>query len=515
MLFAGAGVVAALPADAYTAEPAVVATDNGSVRGAVTATGVAFKGIPYAAPPVGDLRWHAPQPAAKWSDTRDATKFAAECAQEAFPALNQPRITDEDCLYVNVYKPGGRVHDLPVMVWLHGGAFVQGSGNQFDGSSLAAQGVMVVTVNYRLGAFGFLGLTGLSQAAPDVKSGNYGLLDQQAALRWVQANAAAFGGDRQRVTVFGQSAGAESICAHLASPQSEGLFSRAILQSGPCGLVSTPLSKAEANGGKLAATAKCSGTDEVACMNKLSAAEVLDAVKNTDEVNGPEQVWGPTVGTPVLPTAPQQAISSGTYHKVPVVVGATANEGTVVVLIGFAGTPINEQTYPAILAGVFGGMAANIQREYPVASFQNNYGSALSAIMGDSTIDCPAFGMSMSFAQSTPTFAYEFADTTAPSIFPTPPDFPLGAYHGADALYLTSALPLNATQKKLSSTMLRYWTNFAKAPQADPNGRRTPQWQPFSAQAPSTLELATESVTNKTDFVARHHCAFWANPMAG
>jgi len=210
---------------------AIVRTDFGPVRGTVTSEYRTFQGIPYAAPPVGELRWRPPQPPERWSTPRDATTPGSRCPQLASAELGFPGSVDEDCLYLNVITPrSARPGQLrPVMVWVHGGAFLWGAGSDYDARRLAVGGdVVVVTVNYRLGLLGFLGHPSLEG------SGNFGLQDQQAALRWVRRNAAAFGGDPGNITVFGESAGALSVCAQLASPASGGLFHRAVMQSGPC-----------------------------------------------------------------------------------------------------------------------------------------------------------------------------------------------------------------------------------------------------------------------------------------
>ncbi len=225
---------------ALAQEPITVQTDKGPVVGRQAGAVRTFFGIPYAAPPVGDLRWKAPQSAAAWTNPRDASAFGNVCFQVATGMLEGEEQTkgkilgNEDCLYLNVYSPSSATPDsrLPTMVWIHGGAFIFGAGSEYDASVLAQKHrVVVVTLNYRLGSFGFLSLTTLKAESPDRASGNYGLLDQQAALRWVQNNIVAFGGDRGNVTLFGESAGAMSVCAQLASPAAAGLSHKAIIQS--------------------------------------------------------------------------------------------------------------------------------------------------------------------------------------------------------------------------------------------------------------------------------------------
>jgi para-nitrobenzyl esterase len=492
------------------ADRSVVVTDKGAVRGSVTDAGRAFRRIPFAAPPVGELRWRAPGPAAPWTGVRDATVPGPECAQAGSPELHQPRVTNEDCLYLNVYAPASRIPYRPVMVWFHGGGFTAGSANPYDGSALAGRGVVVVTVNYRLGAFGFLAHPALSGEDRRVGSGNYGTLDQQAALRWVRANAAAFGGDPRRVTIFGESAGGVSVCAHLASPLTGGLFSRAIVQSGPCNLLPRTLPDAEAAGERFATAAGCQGQPDLrACLRARPAGVVLDAM-------GDSETWAPTTGTPVLPVDPGSAIASGAYHRVPTMAGSNLDEGTIFAALTEAGgVPLNAATYPAVLAGLYGADAPRVQGRYPGSAYGEDYRLALGAVLTDSLFACPTWDLNRSLSRSTRTYGYEFADRTAPNLYGVTPGFPLGAYHAAELTYLFrfQGLPLDPAQRRLSDQMLSYWTRFAAG--GDPNGGPTPDWQPFRPAHPTVLTLDLRRadrghLTNGYGFDTRHRCAFWA-----
>ena len=249
--FMGASARGAAASPASSGASPIVRSDGGLVRGADAAGVRSFLGLPYAAPPTGNLRWRPPQPAAAWSGVRDATKFGPSCPQSTVgnPFL-PPGPISEDCLYLNVYTPashssggGGR----PVLVWIHGGGLVQDGARNYDGTKLAADGAVVVTINYRLGALGFLAHPALA-SRPGGAAGNYGLMDQQAALRWVQRNIAHFGGDPRNVTIAGQSAGGLSVLAQMVSPGARGLFQRAIVQSGTFALNQQPLATAEAAG---------------------------------------------------------------------------------------------------------------------------------------------------------------------------------------------------------------------------------------------------------------------------
>src|SRR3954447_5785619 len=244
------------PAAAHAgAQAPVVRTENGVVRGFTVDGAEKFLGIPYAAPPVGALRWRPPAAAQPWHGVRDATHYGNRCPQ--LPSSNGAGSENEDCLDVNVFRPARLDRPpAPVLVFIHGGGLVNGSGDQHDGALLArSNGIVVVSLNYRLGVFGFLALPSLSAEAPDHSSGDYGILDQQAAIRWVHRNIAAFGGDPRRVTINGESAGGWSVCGHLTSPGSRGLFSAAIIQSGSC--ASIPEAQAEQNGTSLAESVGC------------------------------------------------------------------------------------------------------------------------------------------------------------------------------------------------------------------------------------------------------------------
>lgn len=372
-LFALLTVLSAVPASA-TSRSLTVPTDKGAVAGA-SADGVdRFLGIPYAAPPVGARRWQPPAPAAAWTGTRSATAPGSRCLQlrdGGGPGMS------EDCLYLNVYTPAHRTsRPLPVLFWIHGGGFSAGSGDAEDGSRIAeANNVVVVTINYRLGVFGFLDLPGLSKRG----AGNYGLLDQQAALRWTQRNVGAFGGDVGRVTIAGESAGGHSVCALLASPPARGLFSGAIIQSGGC--PSHTVGQAVARGKKYAAAAGCA---ETSCQRAKPAGEL--------PASGAEFVGGilsgplPVSGVPELPLPPSEAVRTGRAANVPLLIGHTRDEVRQWAL-PFAGA--TKAQYERAVRIEFGAGADAALAHYPYSAYgDSSYAAtyAFSALWGDSSV---------------------------------------------------------------------------------------------------------------------------------
>ncbi|MEU8301776.1 carboxylesterase family protein [Micromonospora sp. NPDC048909] len=497
--------------------PAVVRTTQGEARGVVAADHRSFLGIPYAAAPIGELRWRSPRPAAAWTGVRDATNPAPGCAQPAGLPMDRQSAA-EDCLYLNVTTPAVR-HDkrsLPVLVWLHGGHFLLGQGDTWGGRRMAVDGdVVVVTVNYRLGALGFL-------TQPDVGgSGNFGLEDQQAALRWVRANAAAFGGDPGNVTLAGQSAGATSVCAHLAAPGSVGLFHRAMLQSNSC---VTPLrSREDAMAGTraLVTAVDCEddGAGVAACLRRRSAQELVAAAGYPGQ-----SAWeaGPVAGGPVLPVDPAEAVAAGRFHRVPVLVGATRDEYRAQVW-GMERTDMlcaPEQARPCGLTArqyreqiraAFGAQARQVLARYPLADFDTP-SEALSAAMTDFQYAQAVLDTALAFSRYVPTYMYEFADRDAPFFAEAAPvTFATGAYHTAELPYLFTVdyvRPFSAAQERLSDVMVGYWTAFVH--RGDPNRAGLPSWPRVDVRSEYVQRLAPGSVgIGRTEFARDHRVAFW------
>ncbi|GGQ52574.1 carboxylesterase/lipase family protein [Couchioplanes azureus] len=491
-------------APATAGNPAIVRTDAGLVRGTLHDGYRTFHGIPYAAPPTGDLRWRPPQPVAPWPDVREADAPGPACKQNS-PGHGGPRSGAEDCLYLNVTTPLGKPHRRPVVVWLHGGSFQTGSGGMYDAHRLAVRGdVVVVTVNYRLGVFGFLGLPGLAG------SGTFGLQDQQAALRWVRRNAAAFGGDPRNVTLAGQSAGGLSACAHLASPAAAGLFDRAVLQSGPCltdwpaelsypdveaGSPFSPVADVRRAGAELAATLHC-GADVAACLR----AQPADALLQHTEGVGLDAFLNPAHGTALLPRHPADALRAGAFHRVPVLSGNTRDEHRGMIAFVEAGSPVTAERYAAVLKAAFGDRAGQVAAAYPVEAYASP-AQAWAAVATDRIWACPTLAGNRLFARHTPTFAYEFAEGQGP----------WGAYHGSELPYLFDVAPLPPPAgPALAEEMIDAWSRFAAT-----GGAGWPRLRPGAA-TPYVRTLAT-GASGGVDLAAEHRCGLWtaSTPVAG
>ncbi|MBO2455421.1 carboxylesterase family protein [Actinomadura barringtoniae] len=474
-------------------EPLTVRVDSGSVRGVLKGDAREFLGIPYAAPPVGGLRWTLPRKPQPWSGVR-ASRASKDCKQ----AGKQP--SSEDCLYVNVTAPRKRRGRLPVMVWWHGGGFTQGSGKDYDAVRLATEGkAIVVTVNYRLGIFGYLGLPGLKG------SGDFGLADQIAALKWARRNASAFGGDPHNITVFGQSAGAMSACALLASPEAKGLVDKAIISSGSCRLrwpagglfpgapadrPYVPVKQGQEDGLAAAKELKCG---DVACLRRKSADELLpQSASFSDHL---------AYGTALLPRDPAVA----PLASVPVMIGGTRDEARSFVggAINYDPKLITAKTYPRLLAAAFGKDAGKVAAKYPLSRYRSA-GPAWAAVLTDGSWACSALATARGLRK---VYSYEFADENAPNVNGIKiPGFPMGAAHASDLPYLFDLggrdLLVNKERKGLARTMIGYWSAFARS--GDPNHRGAPRWRPGLAP----LSLAPGAIRT-IDAASEHNCAFW------
>jgi para-nitrobenzyl esterase len=484
----------------------VVGTSDGAVRGLSSGAFDEFLGIPYAAPPVGELRWQPPQPAARWSGVRDATQFASHCPQPASPFGRAG--TSEDCLFLNVFTPRWRParRHIPVMVWIHGGALVTGESDDYLPTKLVQDGVTVVTINYRLGALGFLAHPALADAKG--QSGDYGLMDQQAALHWVQQNIARFGGDPRNVTVFGESAGGLSTLSQVASPQSRGLFEKAIVESGSYNLTQAPLSSAESAGEAFATKAGCA-SQTAACLRSLPISTILANENATG--------YTPNIDSEILPESLGTAFATGNFNHVPIVNGTNRDEWRLFVALSeLEGNPVTAANYQSMISSTLGvpaAAAAVIAAEYPLSAFPSP-SVALGAVGTDAIFACPALTIDQSVSRFVPTFAYEFNDENAPEEFLPPVSFPYGAAHASEIQYLMDlpavAFPgtLSAAQQQLATTMRAYWTNFAK--RGFPSWFESPFWPPFQDVTQSMQSLIPPAPQTETDFATTHNCAFWA-----
>jgi para-nitrobenzyl esterase len=483
-------------------DPAVVHTESGSLRGVVAGDHRLFAGIPYAAPPVGALRFAPPAAVAGWPGERDARRPGLRCIQDPSADLERGDNSGEDCLTLNVWTPPVSKDPRPVMVWIHGGGFVNGSSDVYDAARLSARGdIVVVTVNYRLGTLGFLAHPALGERG---QVGNYGLADQQAALRWVRDNIAGFGGDPDRVTIAGESAGGTSVCDHLVAPGSAGLFHAAILMSAPCQVqAARPL--AEQRSVDYAADAGCPDTaTAAACLRGLPVDRLRKPVWYFNI--GSDEMTTPITGTAMLPQAPLAVLDR--VAKVPVLIGTTRDEFTLFVALRYLRHEqrFAPQEYQGLLAQTFGADAPAVGNHYPPDRY-GGVAQAYSAAVTDSAFSCVAERMADELPGAV--YAYEFSDrgAPAPEVMRTLP-FPVGASHSLELRYLFDvggAPPLDPAQQALSDQMVAYWSRFVRT--GDPSGEGQPQWPAFDGQ---WMSLRPDGSRMVTDFGEEHQCPFWA-----
>lgn len=440
--------------------PATVRTESGLVSGSGSDV-QSFKGIPFAAPPLGELRWQPPQKAASWSGTRVCTAFGDDPLQMQRNEGRGPRYS-EDCLTLNVWTPGG--DKRPVMVWIYGGGFMVGSSSypMYDGEALARQGVVVVTINYRLGIFGFMAHPALTRESPNRSSGNYGFLDQVAALKWVRENIAGFGGDPNNVTIFGESAGAVSVAAHMISPLSKGLFHRAILQS------PAVLRKLYTLGAAEKAAVAVVGSDLAA----LRAAPAEELLPKTAQIGGPPGLL--TAPQPirmlvdgwVFPEDERAAFLGGHFARVPMLIGGVEAEGPFFV----RNMPIKTHAdYLAFTQGGFGQFAEEARRLYPARGDAEAV-AAVSAFFGDSLFNYGVRGLARLNAKAgQQTYRYLFTRRRGDKA--TPPshveEIPY-MFGTLDAPFFGAKPTTNAKDQAMSEAMTGAWTRFAAS--GDPNG---------------------------------------------
>lgn len=492
-------------AETLSSESHVTLTD-GTVAGTEIDGVRAFFAIPYAAPPLAERRWRAPEAPEPWQGTRDASEPGPDCVQlDLLTGKVKKTDTSEDCLHVNVWSPSpAPTTSLPVMVWLHGGGFTGGSGHQagsYAGEHLVKAGpVVVVTFNYRLGPFGFMAHPDLTAEAG--ASGNYGIMDQRLALQWVQANVSAFGGDPNNVTVFGESAGGISNCVHLVSPGSQGLFDKVVLQSGPCSVVTNPLALAEQQGADLAEAVGC---DDLSCLRAADTNAVLEALPPRHGILFGDGVrWDPTVDGAVIPDEPQALLDAGDFADVPILLGSNKDEGRLFIMLGeldemdsdryaevVADGPISPDQVEAVLA------------QYPATRY-GTPADTLAHVMTQSLFSCPSRRAARAFhAGGSDVFLYHFVYE---------PDFPLaglGAFHASELPYVFGhgvfgLSDPTESERPLAEAFMKQWTHFAAT--GNPNGVLDTTWPKYDEtdqHLVMDVELATDSGLLSSE------CDFW------
>jgi para-nitrobenzyl esterase len=481
--------------------------DSGVLRGLVGGEKkdiYVYKGIPYAAPPVGERRWKPPQPVSGWQGVRDCFDYGAACPQKTSALLGMvPELairapSSEDCLFLNVWTPAERQpQKLPVLYWIHGGGFVMGAASQplYDGEELARLGCVVVSINYRLGLFGFLAHPALSQEANDKVSGNYGLLDQIEGLRWVQRNIAAFGGDPEHVTIFGESAGGMSVLCLMAAAQAKGLFQGAIAQSAvmkPARLHAASPGQETAEDAGRQFMAAC-GLDAAANARQMRQLDVEALVRAGPAEARPGEpvkfrpmplLVGPIVDGQVIPDDPNILFAAGRQHAVPMIVGNTKDEMSVL-LLGRK-MPADEHAYVKQLHDEFGNGAEPIAKAYPAPDAKQ-----IRPVVIQLTSDLSFVSMSRSMARThsatgQKTYRYQFSRGTKGGFLQS-----LGAHHGAELAFLFQRPSgRGESEMRTSRTLGRYWINFAAT--GDPNGPGLPPWPAYRTDLEETIDIAED-----------------------
>lgn len=461
----------------------VVKTASGSLSGAMDSSNhvAIFKGVPFAAAPVGDLRWREPQPVKPWTGVRHAREFGPSCMQPVHTTDFLPWTLEylvrngvsEDCLYLNIWTPQSNTKaKLPVLVYMPGGGFTEGSGEVpiYDGTSLATKGLVIVTVNYRLGIFGFFSHPELTAESPHHSSGNYGLLDQVAALQWVQKNIAAFGGDPHRVTLWGQSAGAFSVGALLASPQAGGLFQRAIAHSGLsiAGFPMKDLHAAEQDGVKFAAD------------HHATSLKDLRAIPANDLLGAPRS--GPILDGWLLTESPNAVNASGGGSDVPVITGYMANDGLL-----FSPPLKSSEDYDHRLTAIYGSFAADFKHLYPATNLEEMRHSIQESTRDRERVSMFLWAKQRIASHKSPVYTYFFTHAIP---WPQHPEY--GAFHSGELPYFFDNLrilprPWEETDRQLAQTASAYLKAFASA--GNPNATGLPKWPAVNASAPETLDI--------------------------
>ena len=485
-------------ADAKDSKSDIVSIHTGRIQGSVDAGVISFKGIPFAAPPVGNLRWRPPQPAAKWSGIRKATEFGHDCMQLPSIFSNSP---SEDCLYANVWAPEQHGPNLPVMVWIYGGAWVVGGSSlpAFDGSEFARKGIVFVSFNYRLGRFGYFGFPALTQEGKNGLLGNYGYMDLIAALKWVQRNIAAFGGNPHQVTIIGQSAGGFAVHMLMTSPLAKGLFQRAMVESGGGGFMHNCTGLRAGMNGRLSAEqmgvnfAKSKGIDGVddAALEKLRALPpdaILDGLTATNIDAANSTYAGPMIDGKLVVGQPPVLYRQGKYQHVPMVLGANNGDASV-----------SRATSEKELFASFGNNAKAAEKAYDAAN-SGSFPLLRNAVGADALFVGPERFVAQTLSsQGDPVWEYRFSyvPDAARTMLP-------GAPHGGETPFVfdsktwfIAGLKLTAEDEKMARAMSTYWANFAKT--GNPNGAGLPDWPSYAASTDMLMDFTENRPTAKTD----------------
>lgn len=497
------GLIFFLMAFALQAQQPAVRTANGIARGVTDGDVSVFKGIPYAAPPVGEFRWRPPQPVTPWDGVRDASEFGPDCAQAGWGAApgSIAEGSSEDCLYLNLWLPAGARPGarLPVMVWIHGGAFVGGSGSgpATSGNEFAKKGVILMTFNYRLGRLGHFAFPALSQEHPEEPKGSYAYMDQIAALRWVQENIAAFGGDPDNVTIFGFSAGGVSVHSLLTIPAAQGLFHKAISESGGGRdgvLTGRPIREenadpyypvsAETIGINFARKHGIEGTDAAALarLRALSVEEIVDGGQETDGQGGPRTYSGPILDGKLVVETAERAYEAGRQASVPLLIGNTSAE--------IGGGFVNSSNSKEELFALFGELEGEAKAAYDPDG-DKAFAEVITKFNTDWVWAEPGRLAAKAFvAKGEPAYMYLFSYVPAPMR----ERMPFGAGHGSEVAYVFNNLharwgapEATAEGQEVAQMMNTYWANFAKT--GDPNGKGLPQWPAFQTTTNEIMEF--------------------------
>ena len=523
---ASSAVASSAPPPACTPGTLVHIAD-GPVCGLTAHAQTSYLDIPYAAPPLGKLRWQPPQPATPWTSTLPATRRSPECLSPGFPPGSPPTAgTSENCLYLEVQKPAGAKpgENLPVMFEIHGGGFL-GTARTDNGANLVRSGpVIYVFANYRLGILGFL-----ADKALGAHSGDYGLQDQQFALRWVQDNIARFGGDPHNVTIFGESAGGASVCDQVASPTAKGLFQRGISISGfynfndntiwwpaDCKTNLQTEGQAQQEGATFAASVGCgNAANAAACLRAVPAATLAEKGGQFLEPFAGGAI-GPIANGTTLPVSPAEAFKTGQVNKVKLMIGVGRDEFNGGIYANFPGHTIVADTaaqYQQLVRQQFGSLASTVLRLYPLQRYPSpSPFIAYRTVMADAFSVCPALASDAQVSKYIPVYAYEDDDSDSPpSPTSTPETQPLGAYHSAiNRMVHDYPASLDANQRTLQDQVLAEWTGFART--GWPNVSHTPQWTPYTGRSPMVMSLmpgGDSTLVPASAIMTEHNCAFW------